>query len=329
MLRMATNSGHQTTSVIKKQLQFSPERFGFVQVVRLLSRFTQELELPTQFKINPNQCFPVSDIESLHIIKAETPHQRYVVTVNFLGLIGQDGILPAYVNEYIITRLQQKDDSLLEFLQIFQHHLLQLFSDLVQRRHFFINLELQKPDVLLKIVDCISGQTRQTEDIKRRYASFYGHQVRSATSLCQLLQNHFELPVEVTQYTPTWITLDEHDITILGGAKQQQIQLGQNTLLGSRIWHVQNHFTLWVGPLNFEQFMQFLPRGHYYKTLNAIVSDYIGLEYDFTIKLLLRRDAIPGCELRYQKVEQLGWTTWLSGKKIKNDYVIVTLNQNR
>ncbi len=323
---METKTRHQANTVsLSQKIAKQPANYEFIQVIRLLSRFSNNIDAAIQFKVNPAMRFAVAEIEALQINQADTPEKKYTVFVNFMGLIGQDGIMPHHISHTVLQRLQAKDNAILEFLNIFQHHLLQLYAALLTSRQFYINAEQHHDDVTLNTLNNIAGQAQATNDTIRHHAGLFAQQTRSAEGLAQLLTSYFEIPIMISHYTPKWITLADHDITYIGKQHAQQHILGKSAILGARAWHVQNQFTVWIGPLDLTTFNCFLPKQDYLQQLTALVRDYSGMEHDFTVKLLLDHSHTPCCKLSYAKPEKLGWTTWLNNTTSTNGYNIVTL----
>src|SRR4051812_47471706 len=134
---MAPSSGTANTAVarrsVEERLFDEPYRFEFVQAVRLMrllykNRSSVGLFQPPgseilHFGVVPSLSFPASEIFSLENRENSPPLMR----VNFLGLVGPLGILPIYYTELVANRVQARDNTLRDFLDIFHHRLISLF----------------------------------------------------------------------------------------------------------------------------------------------------------------------------------------------------------
>lgn len=318
---MATTARHQAAVIT--ELQQQPAAYQFTQAVRLLSRWLAD-DAEIQFRTAVNFSFSYSEIMQLQIPAATAPEQQYVLMVNFMGLLGQEGALPTHITETVLERLYLKDSTLLDFLAVFQHQLLALYYAVLSQPQFYVHYEADQPDCTIQALQHFSNQTLDDPDIGLYYAGLFAQQARSAAGLQQLLSSYFNTTITVSQYTPRWFALSSNEKTLIGRNGQQQ-HLGHNAIAGNRVWQVQNQFTVWVGPLDYGTFQQFLPEQTQLEALATLVRAYIGLEHDFEVRLLLRSVEIPTCTIGTKLNTKLGWTTWLNGALSSHSTVVVSL----
>ena len=57
------------------------------------------------------------------------------------------------------------------------------------------------------------------------YTALLGMQTRSATALRQILQDYFQVPVEIEQFVGTWRPIPESDQTRTGDEREYSEQL--------------------------------------------------------------------------------------------------------
>jgi type VI secretion system protein ImpH len=88
--------------------------------------------------------------------------------------------------------------------------------------------------------------------------------------------------------------------------------LGKDTVAGSRIWDVQNRFRFQLGPIAYEDFLEFLPdpKEKKLRQLIDITRRYVGPQFDFDVQVLVRFEDIPPLQLG-SATARLGWSTWL------------------
>ena len=66
-------------------------------------------------------------------------------------------------------------------------------------------------------------------------------------------------------------------------------------------------------PMDIKKYESFLPPGHNNRRLRDWVRNYIGLEMDWDVQLLLRLEDVPQATLGGNT--RLGWTTWIGKRK--------------
>lgn len=127
-----------------------PQRYGFMQAVRLLERWqVRNHGLPPQdvllqrlrFRNSLSMAFPASEIAEFRTLtrrdgKTLAPAEgidparieRIEITPAFMGLLGQGGALPAFYTELFAQReMLQRDHSARRFLDVFTHRAVALF----------------------------------------------------------------------------------------------------------------------------------------------------------------------------------------------------------
>ena len=141
----------------------------------------------------------------------------------------------------------------------------------------------------------------------------------TAIGLQILLSDYFGIGVIVEELTGQWLTFNPTTPTHLG--PDGQGRLGRNTIAGDRVWDVASRFRIVLGPLSYDDFVEFLPdaipvparKGFF--LLSQLVRLYVGAEFDFDVQLCLLGTEIPPCYMKEAPGEslglRLGWNTWL------------------
>ena len=125
----AARYGWQKERSVEDWLIKEPYRFEFYQAVRLIEAIYRRVagELATddatflRFRSRIGFDFPASEIQAI-----DTQDAPVRMTVNFLGLAGALGPLPAPYSEMIMAATARKDFAAAEFLDIFNHRLVWL-----------------------------------------------------------------------------------------------------------------------------------------------------------------------------------------------------------
>lgn len=232
-----------------------------------------------------------------------------------LGLFGQNGPLPLHLTEYAYERKwHEGDETFARFADIFHHRMLLLFYRAWANNQPMVSLDRPDQDHFGMYVGALCGMGMPTlcnrdsvdDFFKLAHAGIFGRQVKCAEGLQILLQNYFDVQVSIDQWVGYWLTIPETEQTQLGGGF---CTLGEDAVIGERIWDCQTKFRIILGPLTLENYLRFLPDGRSYIKLTDIVKLYIGVELDWEVQLILARKQVPPPILGNQVC--LGWTTWL------------------
>jgi type VI secretion system protein ImpH len=242
-----------------------------------------------------------------------------------IGLTGYNGILPEHYSELVLERLNQKDNTLADFLDIFHSRIARLFYDTWEFAKYYIAFEKFKyeavsQDPTLRFIKAASGQP-QIEDLGLFYAGLLNFQSRPVAALKLILQDYFSLPVSISNYAPEWINLKYED--------RARRFLGIDAVVGKRIWHIQNRFSIKIGPINYAEFIRLLPNGDMLRALRDLVRKFVGMEFDFSVLLILNGNVVPKCFLNCKKSMRLGWNTWLKYNKNFTKYAVVKLTNEQ
>jgi type VI secretion system protein ImpH len=157
------------------------------------------------------------------------------------------------------------------------------------------------------------------------YTGLLSTQPRSMIGLEYLLKDFFQVPVRGVQFRGRWYNLEDSQTTRIGRFGKNR-RLGQDIVLGTRVWDQERMFHLAVGPLTLRQFEDFLPLNPGFKHLTEIVRFYTGDEFDFKINLLLKAPEVPASRLSSRRGPRLGWTSWLRTHFFRHDDDQVTIS---
>ncbi|HEX6288755.1 MAG TPA: type VI secretion system baseplate subunit TssG [Herpetosiphonaceae bacterium] len=323
---MAT-AGWWSDSAVAEALHAEGPRFDFYQAVRLLE-LLHPATTPVGDGIRPDreavrfqstvaQAFTGTDIAAVE--PAADEHDQALMRVNFLGLAGALGPLPAPYTRLLLTRLDDGDPATRDFLDIFNHRLISLMYRVRKNHRAGFGGEAPGDDRVAGYLFALLGlgtdglRDRQAiPDVALlRYAGLFAQQPRSAAGLACLLRDYFKVGVEVGQFCGRWVRLDEDQWTAIGESGRNQA-LGRGALLGQRIYDVQGRLELRLGPLDLREYLDFLPIGHGFRSLSALARFYLQETLDFDVRLTLRSADVPRFRLGSAEGARLGWTTFLT-----------------
>lgn len=335
---MATASRSEDLDLIRwpvaEMLDREPYRFEFFQAVRLLElmypdrrvvgRFNDPAGEAVRFGAVTSVAFPASQIQEVD--RARTP---VFMRVNFMGLTGPLGVLPLDYSALVVERVRARDTAMRDFYDIFNHRMISLFCQAWEKYRFNIAYERGERDRFSHHVLALLGlgtpglQDRQdvADDSLLFYSGILSMHSRSAAGLRQVLADYFGVAVEIEQFVGAWYPVERDAQCCLGEGLGESEQLGFGAVVGDEIWDQQSRVRIEFGPLSLEQYMDFLPGRDGYRHVRALTNFYAGGEYDVELRLILRRDEVPGCELQADEGPgpQLGWTSWVKSAPLGRD----------
>lgn len=313
---------------------------------------------PIRFHGHVALSFPPSAISGIEKPSADRPAPQ--MTTTFLGLLGVAGAMPRHYTELLLRHEKESRGTevgaLREWFDLFNHRVISLFYRAWKKYRFWVSFERkegtsQDPDAYTRMLTSLVGlggrgfrdrlvartrdpgfgQTpRELARVDDRaiiyYGGFFAQRVHNAVSLELLLADYFRLPVEVRQFQPQWLHLDDGNRSHLGEAGSNNL-LGVDAVAGQRVLDVQGRIGIRLGPLTYEQFAPFLPDrsavpdGKHGVRLGFLQRLYVGQEFEVDLQLVLRADETPDCRLPESTADgpQLGWNTWLFSQSPAND----------
>lgn len=332
---MAAENGRTDTPLDKRFFDEACS-FGFFQAVRLLERLYPERrpvgyaypprEEVVRFRSWPSLNFPPSEVVDIRRALADEEESTPEMKVAFFGLTGPQGALPSPYTELLMDRVRAKDCTLWDFLDLFHHRLLSFFYRAWEKYCFPVGFERNQQDpftgYLFHLIGMGTSGLRTRQALPDSTLIYYGGLVarhpHSAVCIESIVTNHFQVPARVQQFVGQWLPIEEESQTSLGRAN---CLLGTDAILGSRLWDEQSKFRIVLGPLTLSQLTSFLPNGTSHRPLAELIRFLAGLEFDFDLQLILKKEEVPSCGLGItaKNPAWLGWTTWLKTETMTQD----------
>jgi type VI secretion system protein ImpH len=315
------------TGDLREQILQDPTAFQFFQAVRLLSRLSPDkrivgddvdpAEEGMRFSVPASISFPASEIQAVE----SRPGAPLRLVVNFMGLTGPMGVLPYHYTLAVADRLRERDRTLRDFLDLFHHRIISLFYRAWEKVRFPVVYERGEEDPVTRHVADLVGiglrTASQGPNLQRDTLLFYTGlllpQQRSALALEQLLEDFFDVPVEIEQFVGGWYVPARENQCVVSDDERAAGRLGLGALVGDAIWDRQVKVRVRIGPLAREPYQEFLPGGSAYQELRELTRFYGGEAFEFELQLVLSREQVPGCVLGTDDGEALplGWNTWI------------------
>ncbi len=342
---MATEGGVQTADLkfdlrfaaVRELLEKEPYSVQFFQAVRLLERLYPERKpvglfvTPSsevvQISSVPSLSFPASEIQDLESGKDGQPH----LFVNFMGLSSAVGALPHAYTEFLLERARAKDRSPGEFFDIFNHRIVSLFYRGWKKYRFYIAYERtgasddlissRLMDLVGLGLDPLHHRMDIADDACMYYVGLLSQRRPTAQGLKQLLEDYFDVPVEVEQFTGTWRRLPFGNLTFLRDTGAFCEQLGMGTIVGDEAYDQHGAVTIRLGPMGFARYQEFLPGARASTELRAWLRFYTNREFDFVVRLVLEREEVPRMKMGAEGAEasRLGLVSWIKNRPLDRD----------
>lgn len=329
---MAGADGRGNTA-LGERLAREPYRFDIRQAVHLLERALPDAtpvgegsdpeREAVRLRSSLTSAFPPSDIEAL---EWEQGGGSPRLTVTFMGLAGAIGPLPEPLSNRVLERERVHDHAARDFLDIFNHRLISLFQrhwrlfhpalqptdrrDTPQRQPLFALLGLATPPADGAVP---GGSARETGVTPAALtptllgaAGLLNQRPVSAHALERVIAAHFGVKARVVPLQGGWLWLDPQQVMRLGRVGR----LGQDAVVGQRIWDQAAGIRIELGPLPFPLLTALLPGGAANGQIHALLRLVLGCTLDVTLRLMLRPQDVPAGMLGDNR-PRLGMTAWI------------------
>jgi type VI secretion system protein ImpH len=314
----------ESSESVLKRISDSPYEFELFAALRLLECAFHEMprlgeskrprDEPIRLGQEISLKFAPSDIASIELANEFHPPR---LLQRVMGLFGPNGALPMHLTDFAYERKRHEgDETFARFADIFHHRMLSLFYRAWANNQPMVSLDRPEQDRFGNYVGSLCGlgmpafRNRDSVDdlFKLAHVGIFGRQVKCAEGLHIVLASYFGVAVRINQWEGHWMSIPESERSRLG-ARRGFATLGEDAVIGERIWDCQSKFRIVFGPLSLKDYQRFLPNGRSYPKLVDLVRLYIGVELDWDFQLLLQREQIPRAQLGDETC--LGWTTWV------------------
>lgn len=313
-------------------LSAAPERFGLFAALRLIEAAHPEWpklgearrarDEPVRLGQPPHLHFPPAAIAAFGGGRDGRPPR--LLTYAF-GLFGPQGPLPLHVSREAFSRARHgSDPALADFCDVLHHRFLALYWRAYAKARPAVEQDRPEASRFRHRLGAVaglagpgfSGRSALPDRFSLFAAGLLALQTRPAEALARLVALYFAVPAKVQEFVGAWLDIPPRARTRLGlpgGASR----LGQDAVVGTRVYLRHHRFRLVLGPLGLADFLRFLPDGDARARLAAMVRRVPGPEMDWDTQLVLRRDEVPAAVLN--GTARLGWTSWLPARKRERD----------
>jgi type VI secretion system protein ImpH len=313
------------SSDMKSALLHNGNAFSFYQVIRLLrllqrNRPTGEEKDVSEhrhIRIRPklSLAFPHADVDSIEELEGEEP--RYQVNTTFLGLYGSSSPLPMFYTEDLMEEASSDESVSRDFLDIFNHRLYMLLFKSWSKYRQHIKVVEERDPMYLERLFCLVGLSDPAfrEDIPEptrliRYAGLLTQFPRSSLGLQTLLKDALGggISLKIIPCVGAMTAIPEEQKFHLGISG---CSLGEDSFLGNEILDRTSKFRIQIGPLQQDQYQEFLPGASKYHLLTFLTNFYLVEPLKYDVECILSAvKTQPAC-LSAPRWSALGMDTWM------------------
>lgn len=256
--------------------------------------------------------YPPRDIKS---IQSDDGNLTFILT--FLGLYGVNSPVPRCYHEQVAVQqrtLGSDGVPIQNFLDIFNNRFYWLYYQSWKKYRFYLFLNGDTNNKITQRINSFTGRglfSKVKENTLNdfallKFSGLYTQRVRNKAGLKILLSYLFpNFEIKIKENVPRWIQLT--DIPKLG---EEGNQLGINSYCGESTIDFMSRICLEIGPVTFEEYLNFLPGTFQAKRLTELLKLYLndGLEFDF--QFIIKSDTIIMVSWDDERLK-LGSTLWV------------------
>lgn len=262
----------------------------------------------------------------------EVPDEALEMTVGFMGLTGPSGALPvAYTELFIDQRNHYRDDTGHQFLNLFTHRAVSLFYRAWCKHRFYLPFEAGNADGFSRnLLDLVGVGLHHLQQRLQangggvpdrfliHYAGLLARKPVSAVNIAALVRGYFTVEAKLESFVGQWMSLPIREQSALD---DRPCRLGHNAFVGERLWDRQTKVQLRLGPLDREQFAQFMPGQPGLAALRELIQFCVGFTLDCDVALILKRQSVPSPVLIDTPTmpPRLGYNLWLNSRPAPQD----------
>lgn len=312
-----------------------------IQLLRVLKDKNPVTE--KEFNLRLTELFSKKELKNYRrtvLQHCSQPYFRFVI--NMLGLYGVDSPLPRCYHEEV--SFQQRTHGtgkvpLQNFLDIFNNRFYWLYYQAWKKYRLYLQLSNETNNRMMRRLTSFTGITFNSRAASLcsvafvrfkilKLAGLFATRVRNKHGLLSLLHEFFgHIQFNIVEFLPVRVQLDTTS-SLGGGVDSPDMVLGDrgNCILGKSILDRTSRICVEAGPLELEDYLEFLPGGSNLALFNDLMAVYLndGVEYD--LKLTLPSSEVTKI-LWMDDRAKLGFSVWLG--RPDSDYAELYLDYKK
>ncbi|MCE9687204.1 type VI secretion system baseplate subunit TssG [Shewanella sp. AS16] len=230
-----------------------------------------------RFKSVQHMGFPGQPISKIEATDSSYPDKSsHDIHVSFMGLTGPSGVLPQHYSELMLQRLKQRDRSMRDFFDLFNHRLISLYYRAWEKYRFPCQYENQadSQDSFSQVLTKLVGTQASMGSY---YAGAFATANRGAQHLQQMLTELLGAKVSIIPLQGRWLTLNDEECSSLASRLQPEgvnAELGRSAMLGRRVWDIGSAIDVRIEAES-EVLSRLMPGESLYELVKGLLSRYL------------------------------------------------------
>jgi type VI secretion system protein ImpH len=263
--------------------------------------------------------FPATDIAEI-VEGGKRAGVDATIIVYFFGLLGVNGPMPLEFTNYVFRRSHNYfDNAWRRFLDILHHRFLSLYYRAYAANQQAMSFDRKDDDPISGIIKGLAGLPpgqgfgERQDRIALNSAQHFSFLAKNRWGLEDVLRQTFDFKLEVREFIPATYDISPEDYAILGKGST----LGLNLQIGRTRMSVTGKFEIHIGPLSFDEYLQFMTSRSGFTLLTDTVNLYLDRPLDYSVVFFVKCVTIPLAQLGFDLEEarwdppQLGYTCWI------------------
>jgi type VI secretion system protein ImpH len=338
------NDVDQDAYVSTRMAAFSADakRFSFFRLVYLLERLYRNAppvghtgpasDERIRLRGDVSLVFQSSDVTEVEHVKSPDGVKRARVSAGFMGLYGGVSPLPGHFAETIaLGDYQGGPQPVREFFDVFHHRLFSLVYRVWTKYRLGVGYRKGGLDPFSRRMFCAVGhdgfaphQTPIERFLYVKYAPLLVTRARTARGLEVILRDQMpDVPVRIEQFIGHWTLIEKPLRNRLGVVNRE---LSVNLTIGRWVYNGTGRYKIILGPLEYDQYLSFLPGGAARPRLRSLVHAFTRGMADAVLELRIKPEAAPRFQLGSKHASHLRRTTWVGGATDDNFVLLVPLD---
>ncbi len=320
---MEAGPGENFTSLIK-DLQKNLGEYSVFYAIYLCERSIEQKKphADTQrfdqdgvsFRPYENYVFPPSDIRSV-----QYDNENIEFILNFLGLYGINSPLPRCYHDQVAIQQEIHGSGqipLQNFLDIFSNRFYWLYYQAWKKYRYYLQLSENPENITMQRLFAFIGtrpdKTKQENSLPpfklMKLSGLLSNRVRNKSGLLVLLRSFFSsIKIEVQEFVPNMVPLS--DLPRLG-TTENPVRLGENSILGHSVMDCMSRICLTIGPISFDEYLEFSTDGVKLDLLNKLLPLYLSDNIEYDVNFIIDTEDIRKLTCGDSKLK-LGRNMWL------------------
>jgi len=256
--------------------------------------------------------FPPTDIREISF-----KDKKMEFVLNFMGMYGINSPMPRCYHEQVA--IQQSihgagEVAIQNFLDIFNNRFYWLYYQAWKKYRYFLQLSEDIQSKSTQRVFSFIGLGPRFEKIHTYFSPFkliqlsgiLSNRLRNKMGLRILLKEFFPgCEVRIKEFVPNKVPLS--GLPKLGGG---EMILGQNSVLGRSVMDYLSKICIQMGPIKFDDYLNFLPDEKKTSLLKEIIELYLNDNIEYDVEFLVETDQMKFNPLKDKRLK-LGQSVWL------------------